>query len=307
MADITIKELSYESKNITDTRLELLFKGSQVNHVIVNTIRRIILLSLPNNAFEEKNIKIDYNTSAYNNDMLRCRIANMPCIQMEPALELLEKTEQLESLLEVEAPTLSMIVDVENKSVDIIPVTTQDAKFFINDNVAPEYPVNFLIVKLKPGQKLKFVATTNVGIPKKSDIYALTSICCYEYEDENEITFKLESRGMLNEYEILRRACLLIISKLKITLDKILNMKIENTKKGKIILEKETFTLGNLISDGLQNHNNIEFAGYKVNHLLIEEVEIRYVTDGKDIKDIIKETITKQVKLFENIISQLKK
>jgi DNA-directed RNA polymerase subunit L len=307
MSDITIKELLYNSKQKTDTRLELLFKGSQVNHVIMNTIRRTILLSLPNYAFEEKNIQIEHNTSAYNNDMIRCRIANMPCIQLEPSVDFLEKSNELENLIEIEAPILSMVINVENNTNDIMPVTTNNVKFFINDSVAPSYPVDFLIVKLKPSQKIKLVATSNIGIPKKSDIYTLVSICCYEYENENECIFKLESRGTLTEYEILRRSCKLIIFKLKNILDKILEMKIDNTKNGKIILEKETFTMGNLITDGLQNHKDIEFAGYKVDHLLIEEVEIKYVTNGKDIKDILKDSVNKQIKIFEHIINQLKK
>jgi DNA-directed RNA polymerase subunit L len=307
--DLTIKELQYQNKPITDTRLELSLKGSNVNHVILNSIRRTILLSLPNFAFNSKNIKIEHNTSAYNNDMLRVRISNMPCLNI-PSLELLNDIETLEHGKELnnsDIPVLSMVIDFENKSTDMIPVTTKYAKFFINDKKAPDYPVDFLIVKLKPGEKIKLIATSNIGIPKINDIYASACICAYEYDNENDCIFKLESRGMTNEYEIIRRGCRLLIHKLKSTLEKILNMKIDNPANGRIILEKETFTMGNLITDGLQNHKNIEFAGYKIDHLLLEEAEIKYVTDGKDIKDILKETIAKQVKLFEHAIAQLKK
>ena len=38
----------------------------------------------------------------------------------------------------------------------------------------------------------------------------------------------------------------------------------------------------------IDNHNNIEFAGYKLDHLLIREVLIEYVTNsGKVINEII--------------------
>jgi DNA-directed RNA polymerase subunit L len=308
MADISIKQLYYQDKPKTDTCLELQFKGSDINHIIMNTIRRTILLLLPNYAFDTKTIQIETNTSAYNNDMLRLRLSNMPTINLIPNEDTLNVLEDLENNKDIISENiLSMVVEHENKTNEIVPVSTKHAKFFINNNPAPEYPIDFLIVKLKPNQKIKLVATSNLNIPKKNDIYTSVCICTYEYEDENDVIFKLESRGSLTEYEILKRASKIIINKLGLILDKILKMDIKNKKNGSIVLEKETFTMANLITDGLQSHKNIEFAGYKVDHLLIEEAEIKYVTDGKDIKDILKETINKQIKIYEKIISLLKK
>jgi DNA-directed RNA polymerase subunit L len=307
MVDILIKELNYQNKIKTDTRLELLFKGSDINHVIMNTLRRIILLLIPNYAFDSKNIQIETNTSSYNNDMLKLRISNMPTINIKPDDTTLNLLEDLENNKEiVNENILSMVIDYDNKTTDIIPVTTKHAKFFINNNVAPNYPIDFLIIKLKPYQKIKLVATSNLNIPKKNDIYTSVCICSYEYEDESEIIFKLESRGSLTEYEILIKACKIIINKLQFLLDKLLEMDIKNTQQGSIILEKETFSMSNLITNGLQNNKNIEFAGYKVDHLLIEEAEIKYVTNGKNIKDILKDSFGKQIKIYEKILSLLK-
>jgi DNA-directed RNA polymerase subunit L len=308
MTDVSIKQLYYKDKPKTDSRLELQFNGSDINHVIMNSLRRTILLNLPNYAFDPKNIQIETNTSGYNNDMLRLRISNMPTINIEPSDDTLKLVNDLENNKNISSDkTLSMVVEFENKTTEIIPVTTKHAKFFINNNVAPEYPIDFLLVKLKPNQKIKLVATTNLDIPKKNDIYTSVAICTYEYEDESNIIFKLESRGSLNEYEIIKRSSKILIDKLETTLDKLLKMNFANKQNGSIILEKETFTLANLITNGLQNHKNIEFAGYKIDHLLIEEAEIKYATDGKDIRDILKDTISKQIKIYEKIISQLKK
>ena len=307
MADVSIKQLHYKDKPKTDSRLELQFKGSDINHVILNTLRRTILLNLPNYAFHPQNIQIETNTSSYNNDMLRLRISNMPIINLVPSEDTLKLLDDLENDRNIILDkTLSMVVEYENKTMDIVPVTTNNIKFFINDEAAPEYPIDFLLVKLKPNQKIKLVASTNLDIPKKSDIYTSVAICTYEYEEENDIIFKLESRGSLTEYEIIRRACKIIINKLSSILDKLLKLNFTNKSNGNIILEKETFTMANLITNGLQNHKNIEFAGYKIDHLLIEEAEIKYATDGKDIRDILKDTITKQIKIYEKIISQLK-
>lgn len=309
MTDIKIKELVYNNKEITDTLLELQFTGSDINYILLNAIRRIILLNMPNFAFETKNIKIDHNTSAYNNDMLRLRISNMPILNATPnenVINFLDYLENNEEFDKSTIPVLSMTIDAENKTTDIMEITTNNAKFFINDKLAPNYPIDFLIVKLKPNEKLKLTASTSLDIPKKNDIFASVCICVYEYEDDNNITFRLESRGNLTEYELIKRACIILIKKLKFLLERLSKTKFENLTNGKIIIEKETFTLANLIKDGLQKHKNIQFAGFKVNHLLIEESEIKYVTDGKSIIDILKDSIGIQVKQFEHIIKLLK-
>ena len=66
--------------------------------------------------------------------------------------------------------------------------------------------------------------------------------------------------------------------------------------------------MGNIITYGIQNHNNIDFCGYKLDHLLIEEVDISYITDGaKSINVIINESLSKQINQYEYILNLLKK
>jgi DNA-directed RNA polymerase subunit L len=304
MADIKIKEKLY-NKEYGNSRLELEFTGYDINHIIMNTLRRSILLLIPNYAFTNTNIEI--NQSAYNNDMLRLRINNIPTINIIPNIDTLNLIDKLDLEESVETPILSMIVDIDNKTTEPIAVTTNSAQFFIDSKKAPAYPLDIMIMKLNPNQRLKFTATTSLNLPKKNDIFTSTAICCYEYDEENNITFKLESRGNLDEYDILKRGCNIIINKLKYILEKILSSKIENENKGSIILEKETFTMANLINDGLQNHKNIDFSGYKIEHLLIDESEIKYITDGKKgIKEILKESINKQIDIYNKIIKLIK-
>jgi DNA-directed RNA polymerase subunit L len=305
MADIKIKEVLYKHNEKGNSRLELQFTGSDINHIIMNTLRRTILLNIPNFAFDTTQIEI--NESAYNNDMLTLRISNMPTFNIIPDIKTLDYIDNLDEDKLIEMPVLSMVIDIDNKTTDNMNVTTKNALFFIDNKKAPEYPLDILLVKLKPNQRLKLTSTTNLGLPKKNDIYTSVCICCYEYENENEIILKIESRGNLDEYEILKRSCLIIINKLKLSLEKILKSNIENEYKGTIVLEKETFTLATLINDGLQNHKNIDFSGYKIDHLLIEESEIKYITDGKKtIKNILEESISKQIVIFEKIIKIIK-
>jgi len=71
--------------------------------------------------------------------------------------------------------------------------------------------------------------------------------------------------------------------------------------KGIIKIENESHTFGNLLSNFLQNHKLILFAGYNIDHLLIKELTIGYKTDGTDIILILNDIITDAKNIFESI------
>ena len=78
--------------------------------------------------------------------------------------------------------------------------------------------------------------------------------------------------------------------------------KFSNDNHGKIILGNEDHTYGGILAKGLQDHKNIEFAGYRMDHLLIRDVSIEYITNGgKSINEIIKDVISDYIKLYEVI------
>ena len=49
----------------------------------------------------------------------------------------------------------------------------------------------------------------------------------------------------------------------------------------------------------------MEFSGAQVPFLYLNEILIRYRTDGKDIKDIIKKTFNQIREIFNHILKQL--
>jgi len=65
-----------QNNNRGDSRLEFNINSININYVIMNTIRRIILSEIPIYAFT--NFTIEKNFSALNNDMLKLRISNFP-------------------------------------------------------------------------------------------------------------------------------------------------------------------------------------------------------------------------------------
>ena len=68
-----------------------------------------------------------------------------------------------------------------------------------------------------------------------------------------------------------------------------------------IKIENESHTFGNLLSRMLQDHEQIEFAGYKIDHLLIKELTIGYKTVGEDIVNILNDIIAESRSIFSTI------
>ena len=75
VGNITIKKLLNETE-LFDSRLELDISGNNINHIIINTLRRITMSEIPIYVFNKINI-ID-NTSIFNNNYIKLRIKNIP-------------------------------------------------------------------------------------------------------------------------------------------------------------------------------------------------------------------------------------
>jgi DNA-directed RNA polymerase subunit L len=57
--------------------------------------------------------------------------------------------------------------------------------------------------------------------------------------------------------------------------------------EAKLTIVNENHTMGNLITRVIQEHPDIEFCGYNVDHLYVNELTLRYKTNGKSIIDIL--------------------
>ena len=81
----------------------------------------------------------------------------------------------------------------------------------------------------------------------------------------------------------------------------------DEKNKYEVKIKEEQHTILNLLSKELFNDKNIEFAGYKVEHPLINEAILSI--SGKNPKKSIKDAITriqKQIDDFEKQVSKIK-
>lgn len=322
--NLDINKLSYlNDDSFQPNHLHMKFKGSNVNHVLLNVLRRIIMEDIPSFAFNKDNINISKNSSVYNNDYMRNRLENLPLIDVNFKLDLdeynnlrkyirgrkafEEYTDKKEE--DINDKNFTIYSNITNNKDTFMSVTSDDIEFFDGDKKVKSFYKNpILIVRLKPGEEFEFSAKADKGIALNHSRYSVVGMCCYEMVNENEFIFKLEPRGQLSLSEILSRACKIIRYRIELILNKIKKIKFTSENHGKIILNNEDHTFGNLIARGLQDHKNIEFAGYKLDHLLIRDVTIEYVTNGgKTINEILNDVLTGYLKIYSEIEDKFSK
>ena len=323
--------------------LRFKLSGSDINYVIANTLVRIGLSLVGSYAFNHEFITIERDTSIFNADQMRLRIGNIPiinsdykkpivglseidmtnkCIEMETEANASIFNMKKDNLLELELieekrkellNNLHMHVDARNRTNEIMNVTSNDkfTSFFLNDKKIPDiYPREVLIVKLKPGEDFICTAIADFNIPMKNNIFSSVSIFAYEEINENEFDMILESQRQISEENIVKQCCFIAIRKLQ-NIQKIITEKLENLQSddveydAEIYIENENHTLGNLLTRALQDHPNISYCGYKIDHPDVNELSIKYKTEGKQFSKILKDVVALQTKVFEAIASKI--
>ncbi len=317
MSKLSIKQISWD-KDVMNPRLEFEIKG--VNHTIINTFRRVILTSIPIYSFN--NITISENTSVFNNNYMKLRISNMPVFGIaaeNPIFTPPKKTvvkEDVGDLGDIDINVnygsnddvinssslklLTMYVDYVNNTNEIVTVGTEDCKFYFAEKHIPSpYPINIPIIKLQPKQKIKLSAITELGIEEMNSIYSPVSIFTYKRLAEDNYIVTIESRGQLDEKKIFQYAH----DNIKMMLDNFLQLIPDKEDiSGKLLMTNADHTIGNLISEGLQQHKKIKFAGYNSPHLLDKKIIFHYeLTEKMNIKDIISEIVKDYIELFYDI------
>jgi alanyl-tRNA synthetase len=94
----------------------------------------------------------------------------------------------------------------------------------------------------------------------------------------------------------------------QIILEKLESAQISNPNveyDAEISIENENHTLGNLLTRGLQDHPKIAFCGYKIDHPEINELVIKYKTEGKTFSKILEDTVKKLCNVFETIAKKV--
>lgn len=318
---IRIKE---RNKDYEGYRAFTAYEFNGLNVATVNTIRRTILELVPTYSFQYFE---DWHTSikAYMNEEIKLRICELPVLcknpkstieksaifELDANLGSFDKDVSLEDIKAAEEAELNdkknnftMVLNTKNTSKDRMYVTTEHASFFENGEPVPNpYKIPLVIVTLLPGEEIKGTVVSKLGIPLINKNYE-TAHVFYRQEAPDKFIMTIEVRNQLTEKELLERACDILLLKLEKLLPQ-LTEKIGKAgdiakTRGEVLIDNEGHTLGNLITDRLQDHPNIKAAGYAIDHPLNKVVRISYATDGTSIVKIV-------TAVFDEIAKQLTK
>ena len=202
---------------------------------------------------------------------------------------------------DIVAPTLTMFCDVEASGDDIVKfVTTDDCRFVLNgETIDSPFKNPLLICKLRTGQKLVFSADSSYDIGMANIIYTPVSICYFKQLSDKWNLCLETNQNQLEPDEIVLRAMRIICLKtleFRELVERIVR-KHRNVKliesEGSFTLPNDQFCMTNILIDTLQSHPDVEYAGYKIPHLLKNEAQINYrmVDKNKSIAGVMNNVI----------------
>ena len=338
MIKVNKVNISIIDKNdeLGNSRLDFKISGSNIDYIIVNSLRRTIFTNIPIYTFND--FKFEKNNSIFHNNYVKLRLQQMPVWGIKNMVDFIDNdninnkiTDKMVKIDEEDDDEqyndpdtktvinssslnqLTMYINYKNKSNQIMSVTTSHAKFYYDEKqIQSPYKNECLIVKLQPGQEFALSSITKLGIEEYDTMYSAVSIVTYKQINENEFDFSLESRGQISEKRILQVALINIERNMR----KFLKVFLEDIKKstdihdeeGLIIVHNQDHTLGNLISRGMQQHSKIKFAGYNLPHPLAKKVHFHYqLNKGGNIIKIMEEVIEYFSELFNQIGKQINK
>lgn len=323
--DINITQASRtEHVDLEQSLLALKISGKSINCTIVNSLRRVAFDLIPTYAFVREAIKIEKNTSKFNNDMMRLKLSQIGYpgyIFKHPNFKLptfilpeyfwknVDYSDKKRELHENDKHKIEMYINKTNDGATVTNVTSHDITFYENGTkiTFPYKKTPCSIVGLNPNEEFKCYAVAQLGIGEANCIWSAASNAYYEQlkDDETEYIFTIESKGQIPEYEILVKCCEII--KIKLGQIKEIVIRQHNTEENKnsnritLILTNEDHTIGQLLNKALQDHPNILFSGVAMKDNLVKEVLFKIVTKDANLIETIFDSIDYLVDLFSKM------
>lgn len=306
--DIDIQEIEkIDNGDLEYSKLTLKFTGDDVNMILLNTLRRAVMGNIPTYGFATECIKIDKNTSVFNNDQMRVRLMQLPVIGIPLDLAYLDDKYWFDvNYASKERPIhklerrIELCINTHNTETTIKNVTTNDIRFLIDNEDTPalynkKYPI--VLIQLKPNEEFVCNMKAVLGVGERNVIWNGASNS-YLKTDKDEKMLVIESRGQFDEYELLLKAAMYIQEKMTYVSDKIRDTYLKNKIKEKttsveLTLDNESYTIGGILTYVLQNMDVVKSAGVGRKNELVNQITIciEYVENIEDSIEPIFESI----------------
>ena len=317
--DINITEVEkQETHDLKYSYLMLNFSGKDVDHVLVNTLRRIMLNNIPTYAIAPECITIEQNTSVFNNDQMRVRLIQLPILNTHVGVDYLPEKywfnvdyASQEREIHDEEKSIEIYISSKNDDENIRCVTTNDIKYYEDGKeIANKYNQKFpfVLIKLRPREIFVCRMKAVLGTGESSAIWAGVNNASYNYDKTDaggKAIIKIESQGQMDEYELIWKATKYMQHKLE-NLKTIISKKyadlpqkdVKDPQSFDITLDEESHTIGQILISHIQERDDIEYAGVGKKNELIKQITMTF-----RYKKYMKEPLTPIMETIDKIIS----
>lgn len=318
--DISISEIEkVESNDLIYSSLTVQFTGSDSSTILVNTFRRALLSNIPVFAFPPECIDIELNTSVFNNDQVRLELSQLPVPNTDTEISYLPDEYWFDvdysSKNRHKHPSekqIELYIDVVNEDKQNKYVTTNDIQYYeegqiIHSKYNQKYPI--VLIKLRPTEVFKCHLHAVLGVGERNAIWLGAGNSYFSIDSKNNaVNLTIESTGQLDEYVLLWKSCQFLKQKYEFLKGKIKeNYANEKSKKIDLVLDRETFTTCNLLTDVLQNRDDVLFAGTSRPNQLVKQniIKIEYNKELLNPLEPIMESIDKVILIIEHVERQI--
>jgi len=321
--NISVKMAEYDN-TFMNTRLEFSFSGKDVSHPLVNSIRRIALSDLPIYSW---NTSITKNNSVFHNNYMKNRIKAIPVIGIENKsvffnnkqeegeddeednfllFDNVDINSQDESVDTSSLNNINMYLDYTNDTKDIVTVSTDNCTFYYHGKkINNPYKNPIPIVKLQANQQIKFSSVSEIGTELNNTAeFSACSIFSYEMLSDDKFNVFVESRGQIDEKEILIRS---VENLKKQLLDLNESISDENEMVGTLKVGDQDHTLGNLVSYYALKDKYVDMFSYNLPHPLDRVIHFNYRLNKGEVKDVFSRTTNIIIKDLDTILIQIQK
>lgn len=324
--DFNIKELKYETDEFDSSYLQLEISGKDAHYSILNSLRKVCIDQIPIYALDRGKIKIFRNSSVYDCTEMEVRLSQLPIKRIPNNVIYLPssyyKNVNFADLKLEKHPddttNIEFYLNVKNSGPEKIKyVTTDDLRISLNNDIVQNKnmyrgvePITLL--ELRVGEEFECSMKGVLAVGELNSIFN-SSNTYYDAVKENEhYIFTIESNGQMDEYELLLRGIKIIIEKLKIIKENIINLQYNmiqsDSNSINLVIKNEDHTCGGPLNYVLQGMKEVQYSGVYLPNLMEKNIAITCVIDKKyKIIDVFSKAVDSTIEIYNNIEKKVKK
>jgi len=316
--DFNIKEQSYITDKYDSSNLILNISGKDVNYSIINSLRKVCIDQIPIYAFDRSKIKIIRKNRIYDNTDMELRLSQLPIKRINHNITLLPlkyyKNLNFNDRIEKHPDDnyeIEFYLNVKNSGPEKVRyVTTNDLRISINNKIIDNNTMYkgkepITLIQLCPGDEFECSMKGVLAVGELDGIFNASNTY-YEEITENSYIFNIESNGQLSEYNLLLKGIDIIIEKIKIIKENIIQNQyskiLTENNSIKIEIKNEDHTCGGPINYILQNLPEVIFSGISKPNFMEKNILLSVCVDKKYVlDDVLNKGFEKTIELFNYI------